>query len=79
MKRLLLVLGMTVGLLVQGITTADAGFWCQDDPLIGIGLPITYSVTPTISADLLGQSLYINAILQGNQRYQRVAASIGID
>lgn len=58
MKRLVLGLALSAGMLFASMSTASAAFVCQDDPNLGIGTPIKSSVN--LSVNLLGQSVNAN-------------------
>jgi len=58
MKRILLGFCLSVGTLVIGITNASAGY-CSLDPTVGVGTPVTTSVSS--STTLLGTSTTIYA------------------
>lgn len=44
MKRIFLGLALCAGMLFMGATSASAAIYCSDDPTLGIGLPINYSL-----------------------------------
>jgi hypothetical protein len=48
MKRILLGLSVAVGTLVMGLTNASAGTICSDDPVLGLGTPITYTAVISV-------------------------------
>jgi hypothetical protein len=50
MKRIFLGLALCAGMLVMGVTSASADVFCSDDPTLGIGLPINYSLNLSLSA-----------------------------
>ena len=48
MKRIFVGLAVVVGTLVMGLTNASAATICSDDPVLPIGLPLTYSITLSV-------------------------------
>jgi hypothetical protein len=48
MKRILVGLGVVVGTLVMGATSAGAAEFCSDDPTLPVGTPVTYSVVVAV-------------------------------
>ena len=48
MKRILLGLSFVVGALVVGLTNASASTFCSDDPTLGVGTPVTYSLSVSL-------------------------------
>jgi hypothetical protein len=50
MKRIFLGLALCAGMLFMGATSASAAIYCSDDPTLGIGLPINYSLNLSLSA-----------------------------
>jgi hypothetical protein len=59
MKRVVLSFVLCAGMLVIGVTNASAARYCNVDPTIGVGLPITTSVN--VSLSLLGTSTHVYA------------------
>jgi hypothetical protein len=57
MKRILLGLSVVVGTLVMGLTNASAAEICSDDPTLGVGTPVTYS----LNVSLLGGGTVVYA------------------
>ena len=57
MKRILLGLSVVLGTLVVGLTSASAAEICSDDPTLGIGTPVTYS----LNVSLLGGGTVVYA------------------
>jgi hypothetical protein len=76
-KKLLASLIVTAGFVAAGATSASAAVWCQDDPLVYVGTPITYSVNVSGSTSLLGGTTY-NATVNGNSSRQQVAGGVGL-
>lgn len=50
MKRIFLGLALCAGMLSMGVTSASAAVYCSDDPTLGIGLPLNYSLNLSLSA-----------------------------
>jgi hypothetical protein len=58
MKRLVSVVVLAGGLVLMGVTNASAAMWCADDPTLGIGLPIHYSLNVTLSTKVTYTNVY---------------------
>jgi len=58
MKRILLGLALSVGMLVIGVTNASASSYCSLDPTLGIGTPLTYSTNLTLSTSSTSTTVY---------------------
>jgi hypothetical protein len=59
MKRILVGLSVVVGTLVMGLTNASASVYCDVDPTVPVGTPLTYSIAPTISLGTLAVHPYL--------------------
>ena len=58
MKRILLGLALSVGMLAIGVTNASASSYCSLDPTLGIGTPLTYSTNLTLSTSSTSTTVY---------------------
>lgn len=58
MKRIFLGLALCAGMLFMGATSASAAIYCSDDPTLGIGLPINYSLNLSLSAAGISTTVY---------------------
>ncbi|MGH7903786.1 MAG: hypothetical protein ACREPA_06625 [Candidatus Dormibacteraceae bacterium] len=58
--------------------SADAAVWCHDDPIVPIGLPITYNLNPVVRINLGRHWIQLDAIASGNRNFQRIAADLGL-
>jgi hypothetical protein len=58
MKRIFLGLALSVGMLVMGVTNASASSYCSLDPTLGIGTPLTYSTSLTLSTSSTSTTVY---------------------
>jgi hypothetical protein len=74
MKRIFLGLALSVGMLVMGVTNASASSYCSIDPTIGIGLPVSTSLT--VSTSLLGTST--NTYLHNNSTSTTFGSVLGL-
>lgn len=61
MKRLVLGVALSVGMLFASMTSASAAFVCFDDPTLPAGTPLKTNVN--LSVTLLGQN--VNGTLTG--------------
>ncbi|MGH7775970.1 MAG: hypothetical protein ACREPI_02180 [Candidatus Dormibacterales bacterium] len=77
MKRLALVLAVVATAVGANVMPVGAAVWCQDDPVIPLALPITYSVQTTANIRLGSHWIYAWAIVDGSS-YQHAAATIGL-
>jgi hypothetical protein len=59
MKRILVGLSVVVGTLVMGLTNASASVYCDVDPTVPVGTPLTYAIAPTISLGTLAVHPYL--------------------
>jgi hypothetical protein len=58
----------------MGLTNASAAVYCDVDPTIPIGTPLTYSLTPTVSVG----TLTVHAYLYGASRFTTFGAGLGL-
>ena len=58
MKRIFVGLALAVGMLVIGATSASASTFCNLDPTLGIGTPITYSLDVSLGLGSISAHVY---------------------
>jgi hypothetical protein len=74
MKRILVGLSVVVGTLVMGLTNASAAVYCDVDPTVPVGTPLTFSIVPTVSVG----SLSVHAYVYGTQKTSTFGGGLGL-
>ena len=74
MKRIFAGLSVVVGALVMGLTNASAAVYCDVDPTVPVGTPLTYSIAPTVSVG----TLVVKPYIYGTSKTTTFGASLGL-